>query len=341
MNKCCGRKHAWDEHKVDTTWRPAQLRCLIIGENPGDVGAPYFYSPPDPTRGRGVSIRANLLYGLHQVGLIAAPTLEAFRDAGFLFDHAIRCYLSARDVRNERELAGRYSSPRAAQATHLEAAIQQALAVWVMGRIGRNAVATICPAFPRDRSPISGPPYPYQITQVPKFFVSRYLTRIGPDEVLRICRDFNAFFSRAVTTASDTGVERTRGKAAGLGRAPVAAPSSANRTRTPATMISRVWRGWTTLQNADAYEELLRGEIFPGIARRRIAGYRGIELLRRELDGAVEFVTIMWFDSLEAVRAFAGADYGVAVVPPKARALLLRFDDRSEHYEVRERAQGR
>jgi heme-degrading monooxygenase HmoA len=98
--------------------------------------------------------------------------------------------------------------------------------------------------------------------------------------------------------------------------------------------ISRIWHGWTAPQNAAAYERLLKEEIFVGIARRRITGYRGIELLRREHEGTIEFVTIMWFDSLEAAKSFAGADYEVAVVPPKARELLLRFDQRSAHYEV-------
>ncbi len=99
-------------------------------------------------------------------------------------------------------------------------------------------------------------------------------------------------------------------------------------------MISRIWHGWTTRENADGYEKLLRAEIFSGIAKRSIQGYRGIHLLRRDVDDGVEFVTIMWFDSLDAVRAFAGADYEVAVVPPKARQLLSRFDARSAHYHV-------
>lgn len=102
-------------------------------------------------------------------------------------------------------------------------------------------------------------------------------------------------------------------------------------------MISRIWHGWTTPENADAYDTLLREEIFHGIAARKLPGYRGIDLLRRELGGTVEFVTIMWFDSLDAVRSFAGNDLERAVVPPAARKLLLRFDDRSAHYEVRER----
>jgi antibiotic biosynthesis monooxygenase (ABM) superfamily enzyme len=102
-------------------------------------------------------------------------------------------------------------------------------------------------------------------------------------------------------------------------------------------LISRVWHGWTTPENADAYDSLLREEIFHGIAARKLPGYLGIDLLRRELQGTVEFITIMWFESLDAVRAFAGADYERAVIPPTARKLLLRFDDRSAHYEVRER----
>lgn len=100
-------------------------------------------------------------------------------------------------------------------------------------------------------------------------------------------------------------------------------------------MISRVWRGWTTPSNADAYEALLREEIFVGITSRDIPGFRSIQLLRRTAGDEVEFVTIMEFDSLESVKAFAGEDYETAVVPPKARAILSRFDARSRHYEVR------
>lgn len=101
-------------------------------------------------------------------------------------------------------------------------------------------------------------------------------------------------------------------------------------------MISRIWHGWTDPENADIYEGLLRSEIFTGIQERSIAGFRGIHLLRRDLGDEVEFITIMWFDSLEAVRAFAGEDYEAAVVPAKARAVLKRFDARSQHYQVQE-----
>jgi hypothetical protein len=100
-------------------------------------------------------------------------------------------------------------------------------------------------------------------------------------------------------------------------------------------MIARIWHGWTSLENADAYEALLMQEIFVGIQNRKIGGFLGIELLRRSLDTEVEFITIMSFDSISAVRVFAGEDYEAAVVPPKARALLKRFDERSQHYEIR------
>lgn len=98
-------------------------------------------------------------------------------------------------------------------------------------------------------------------------------------------------------------------------------------------MISRIWHGWTAPENADAYEALLRAEVLPGIARKN-AGFTGVHLLRRDTGDEVEFVTICWFDTWEAVRAFAGEDYEIAVVPPEARQLLARFDARSQHYET-------
>lgn len=100
-------------------------------------------------------------------------------------------------------------------------------------------------------------------------------------------------------------------------------------------MIARIWHGYTTQENADIYEKLLREEIFVGIGERQITGYQGIQLLRRNVGEEVEFITIMWFDHLDAVRVFAGEDYEVSVVPPKARAVLKRFDDRAQHYEVK------
>jgi antibiotic biosynthesis monooxygenase (ABM) superfamily enzyme len=97
-------------------------------------------------------------------------------------------------------------------------------------------------------------------------------------------------------------------------------------------VIARLWHGWTAPENADAYEEFLRTKMFPSI--HRVPGYLGADLLRRENGDEVAFVTITRFESLESVRAFAGEDYEQAVIEPEARALLSRFDERSEHYEV-------
>lgn len=116
-------------------------------------------------------------------------------------------------------------------------------------------------------------------------------------------------------------------------------------------MIKRIWHGWTTPDDADRYEALLREEIFPGIAAKGVDGYLGVELLRRDArrpddrpggdgeTGEVEFVTIMTFDTMDAVTEFAGADPGAAYVPPAARQVLARFDERARHYEVRPAAE--
>jgi heme-degrading monooxygenase HmoA len=97
-------------------------------------------------------------------------------------------------------------------------------------------------------------------------------------------------------------------------------------------MILRYWRGWTSPQNADLYQKIVSQHVLPGIAARRLDGYSGAYLLRRDLDDEVEFATVMIFDSLDHVRAFAGEDYETAYVPPAAQAVLTRFDEKSAHY---------
>jgi len=99
-------------------------------------------------------------------------------------------------------------------------------------------------------------------------------------------------------------------------------------------MIARIWHGYTTLQDGDAYFKVLTTEVIPGIAAMKIEGFRTIQVLRRKLAEEEEFITIMWFDSLENVKAFTGEDYEVAHVPPQARAVLKRFDQRSQHYDL-------
>jgi len=97
-------------------------------------------------------------------------------------------------------------------------------------------------------------------------------------------------------------------------------------------MIARIWHGWTKPEDAKAYEDMLRDEIFPGIAQRNIKGYRGAELFIYEGSAETEFVTLLRFESMEAVKEFAGEDESKPVIYPKAEALLTRMDERSRHY---------
>jgi len=99
-------------------------------------------------------------------------------------------------------------------------------------------------------------------------------------------------------------------------------------------MIARIWHGWTKTKDAKAYENMLRDEIFPSIAARNNRGYRGAELfINRDAD-EVEFVTLLRFDSMDAVKEFAGADEDRPVIYPKAEVLLTRMDERSRHYLI-------
>lgn len=111
------------------------------------------------------------------------------------------------------------------------------------------------------------------------------------------------------------------------------------RRRLPANdaMICRLWRGWTIPANAAAYEAIVRGEVIPRIEARHIPGFLHIDLMRRDVGDEVEFQTLMWFDSLDAIIAFVGEDYAVSHVPAAARAVLARFDERAAHFEVLDR----
>src|SRR5271165_3589186 len=97
-------------------------------------------------------------------------------------------------------------------------------------------------------------------------------------------------------------------------------------------MIARIWHGWTKPDHADAYEAMLKPELLPGISK--VKGFLGSYLLRRELGGEVEFVTVMLWDSIDSIRAVTGPDYETAVVPEERRAHLTRYDARSAHYEI-------
>ncbi|GLV56028.1 antibiotic biosynthesis monooxygenase [Dictyobacter sp. S3.2.2.5] len=98
-------------------------------------------------------------------------------------------------------------------------------------------------------------------------------------------------------------------------------------------MIARLWKGWTSTEHADAYERLLREHVIPGL--HQIDGYQGGYILRQEASGEVEFVVVNFFESLDAVRAFAGPDYTIPVFEPEARNLLSKVEPLARHYEVR------
>ena len=98
-------------------------------------------------------------------------------------------------------------------------------------------------------------------------------------------------------------------------------------------MIARIWHGWTNRADAKAYEILLHDEIFPSIAAQKINGYRGAELFIREDGDEVEFVTLLRFDSMDAVKEFAGTDPSKPVIYPKAEALIVRMEQ-ARHYRV-------
>ena len=102
-------------------------------------------------------------------------------------------------------------------------------------------------------------------------------------------------------------------------------------------MIARVWKGWTKAENANAYEKLLREVVYPGL--QRISGYRGGYILRQDGKDEAEFVTVNLFESLEAVKAFAGPEYETPVFEPEARRLLSRVEPVARHYDVRKAPQ--
>jgi len=100
-------------------------------------------------------------------------------------------------------------------------------------------------------------------------------------------------------------------------------------------MICRVWHGWTSVGDAQRYDDYLQKELFPRLdVELRAHGYRGYQLLRRNQGQEIEFVTMLWFDSIESVRSFAGENHEVPVLSEKARSLLTRFADRADHYQL-------
>ena len=100
--------------------------------------------------------------------------------------------------------------------------------------------------------------------------------------------------------------------------------------------LARIWRGWTTVENADAYQAIAEDEVFPAIIERRIPGLMSAQVMRADdvVDSEVEFTTIIWFDSLDSVKNFMGDDYRQAHMPENARAVLKRFDSEAKHFHL-------
>ena len=100
--------------------------------------------------------------------------------------------------------------------------------------------------------------------------------------------------------------------------------------------VARIWRGWTTVENADAYQAVVDAEVLPAIFERGIPGLVGAHLMRADQveNGEIEFTTILWFESLDSVKNFMGEDYRRAHVPENAQAVLKRFDSESKHFHM-------
>ena len=97
-------------------------------------------------------------------------------------------------------------------------------------------------------------------------------------------------------------------------------------------MIVRIWRGLASNENAESYHRHATLNVFPML--KNLAGHRGACLLRRDTAGGVEFLAVTTWDSIEAVKKFAGEDPDAAVVEPEARALLVEFDSFVRYYEI-------
>ena len=122
-----------------------------------------------------------------------------------------------------------------------------------------------------------------------------------------------------------------------FGTSDLARTQSADPAAKEALLICRIWHGWTTTENSRRYEEIVRGEVIPAIEARRMPGFLSIDLVRRPVPEGHEFVTIMWFEDIDSVKAFVGEDHEVAHVPERAREVLSHFDAASTHFEVLDR----
>ena len=103
-----------------------------------------------------------------------------------------------------------------------------------------------------------------------------------------------------------------------------------------ANKIIRTWKGWTTLLNAPIYEDMLINEVFPSVKKKGVDGLEKVSISTLKKEKEVEFFLVLQFDSLDAVKSFAGENYEKAYIPDNAKAVLLRYDDSAQHFELKQ-----
>lgn len=100
--------------------------------------------------------------------------------------------------------------------------------------------------------------------------------------------------------------------------------------------IIRTWRGWTTLENAPIYEDMLINEVFPTVKKNGVDGLEKVSISTKQHEDEVEFYLVLQFDCLDSVKTFAGEDYETAYIPDNAKRVLKRYDKTANHYELKE-----
>jgi heme-degrading monooxygenase HmoA len=111
-----------------------------------------------------------------------------------------------------------------------------------------------------------------------------------------------------------------------------AASASPSVQAKPKPMIARIWHGRTLTSKADAYEKYLNAS---GVERiRKTQGNHGVEILRRTSGPRTDFVVISYWESIDAVKRFAGPDFEKAVILDRDREFLVEVEPNVLHYEV-------
>ena len=100
--------------------------------------------------------------------------------------------------------------------------------------------------------------------------------------------------------------------------------------------IIRTWKGWTTLENAPVYEDMLINEVFPAVKKKGVDGLEKVSISTMKKKDEVEFFLMLQFDCLDAVKIFAGKNYKNAYIPDNAKKVLLRYDSTAKHFNLKE-----